>query len=143
VGDEKALTCGWCGARLPASRAGVRRYCQAAHRQAAFRARQVKARRLATALNPQVAMVYIAEDLAARLEALTPSTRVIPGVCISGWGFHVDPIDLEGGEENWKVLGPGSPIRPTTRYRPRSLAVAREPGRLIGGLAGPAPSPRF
>ncbi|WP_189213689.1 hypothetical protein [Actinokineospora fastidiosa] len=35
-----------------------------------------------------------------------PETRVVPGVCVEGWGWEVGAVDLEGGSEIWKVLGP-------------------------------------
>lgn len=70
MGDGTPRTCEWCGAPLPDDRAGIRRYCRTAHRQAAFRARRRDERRLRTAFNPQVAMAWIADDLAVRTETL-------------------------------------------------------------------------
>lgn len=70
MGDGIPITCGWCGIRLPSDRAGVRRYCRPAHRQAAYRARQREARLVRSAINPQVAVVFIAEDMTVLVEAL-------------------------------------------------------------------------
>lgn len=35
-----------------------------------------------------------------------PDTRVIGGICVDDWGWRIEAIDFEGGEEIWKVLGP-------------------------------------
>ena len=70
MGDGMSTTCGWCGARLPSGRGGVRRYCRPAHRQAAYRARRREARSVRAAINPQVAMAFIAEDLTVQVEVV-------------------------------------------------------------------------
>ncbi|MEV6097220.1 hypothetical protein [Nocardia sp. NPDC051981] len=89
MGDGMPATCGWCGARLPSDRAGVRRYCRPAHRQAAYRARRREARSVRAAVNPQVAMAFIAEDLTVQVEVvkelvadLTRTAASLPVDCI-------------------------------------------------------------
>lgn len=56
-----------------------------------------------TAKNDNLHLAPPQTDLEAKVG---PETRVIPGICVEGWGWQIDAIDCEGTAENWQVLGP-------------------------------------
>ncbi|MEW1681710.1 hypothetical protein [Streptomyces sp. NPDC093594] len=79
MGDVR---CGWCGALLPASATGGRRYCRAAHRQAAWRAR----RRWMEAATAREGMATAGEVLVLEVQAVAQRAHELPssGRC-AGW----------------------------------------------------------
>jgi len=78
MGDVR---CGWCEAPLPGPAVG-RRYCRAAHQQAAWRAR----RRWRQAATAREGMTAAGEDLVFQVQALAQWVHELPSRCgCAGW----------------------------------------------------------
>lgn len=75
------LRCDWCGVSLPPQHG--RRYCRAAHRQAAWRAR----RRWQEAATGREGVAAAGEDLALQLQAITQHVQQQPWPGLPA-GFH-------------------------------------------------------
>jgi len=62
--------------------------------------------------------------------AIGRDRRVIPGICVGGWDWTVDAIDLEGTEKIWKVLAPGDPEPSEEEWA--AEITRRQPGGASG-----------